>query len=93
MHSGSIVSDGRRRWARITSASSVVLLLIAVVSLLQLEDDYLDNYDPEKSSVVRLEPGEQQTFEISTEMLTALRIESDSGDTPEENLKLRSISD
>jgi len=82
------VSDGRRRWARITTASSVVLLLVAVVSLLQLEDDYLDNYDPEKSSVVRLGPGEQKTFEISTEMLTALRIESDSGDAPEENLRL-----
>ncbi len=82
------MSDGRRRWTRITTASSAVLLLIAVVSLLQLEDNYFDNYDPEKSRVVRLEPGEQQTFEISTEMLTALRIESDSGEVPEEDLRL-----
>ena len=51
------MTDGRRRWTRITTASSAVLLLIAVVSLLQLEDDYLNNYDPEKNSVVRLEPG------------------------------------
>ena len=82
------MTDGRRRWTRITTASSAVLLLIAVVSLLQLEDDYLNNYDPEKNSVVRLEPGGQQTFEISTEMLTALRIDSDSGENPEEDMRL-----
>ena len=82
------MSEGRRRWARIATASSATLLLVAVVSLLQLQDDYLDSYDPEANNVVRLAPGEQISFEIGTEMLTALRIESESGEAPKAELRL-----
>jgi len=82
------VSQGRRRWTRIATASSAVLLLVAVVSLLQLQDDYLENYDPEANNLVKLGPGEQKSFEVESEMLTALRIELESGETPEADLRL-----
>tara|TARA_B100000686_G_scaffold348624_1_gene440126 strand:+ start:8485 stop:9213 length:729 start_codon:yes stop_codon:yes gene_type:complete len=81
------VTDGKRRWARITTASSAVLLLIAVVSLWQVYDDYSELYDPEGNYIVKLGPGESETFKIESSILvSALRV-SDDG-TPDANLTL-----
>lgn len=68
------MTDGRRRWARITTASSAILLLMAAISLWQVSDDFIDSYDPEENYLVKLGPGESQTFDIESSVLSALRV-------------------
>ena len=81
------MTDRKRAWARITTASSAVLLLMAVISLWQVFDDYNDLYNPESNNLVKLEPGDSITFEIENSMLvSALRV-SDDG-SPEAELTL-----
>ena len=79
------MSAGRRRWARIATASSAVLLLVAAVSLWQVSPELLDSYDPEANNLVKLGPGESITFRIEeSSMVSALRV-SDGG-TPDSEL-------
>jgi len=81
------VTERRRRWARITTASSAILLIVAVISLWQVSPELLESYDPEANSLVKLGPGESVTFVIEeSEMVTALR-QSD-GETPDSELTL-----
>ena len=81
------MSAGRRRWARIATASSAVLLLVAAVSLWQVSPELLDSYDPEANNLVKLGPGESITFRIEeSSMVSALRV-SDGG-TPDSELTL-----
>ena len=81
------MSAGRRRWARIATASSAVLLLVAAVSLWQVSPELLDSYDPEANNLVKLGPGESITFRIEeSSMISALRV-SDGG-TPDSELTL-----
>ncbi len=81
------MTDGRRRWARITTATSAILLLLAVISLWQVYDDYIDSYDPERNYIVKLEPGDSETFEIGNSILvSALRVSE--GDSPDADLSL-----
>ena len=81
------MSAGRRRWARIATASSAVLLLVAAVSLWQVSPELLDSYDPEVNNLVKLGPGESITFRIEeSSMVSALRV-SDGG-TPDSELTL-----
>lgn len=81
------MSAARRRWARITTASSAFLLLIAAVSLWQVSPELLDSYDPEANNLVKLGPGESVTFIIEeSAMVSALRV-SDGG-TPDSELTL-----
>ena len=81
------MSAARRRWARITTASSAFLLLIAAVSLWQVSPELLDSYDPESNNLVKLGPGESVTFRIEeSAMVSALRV-SDGG-TPDSELTL-----
>ncbi|OUW12661.1 MAG: hypothetical protein CBD24_04765, partial [Euryarchaeota archaeon TMED164] len=87
MAGGGVVSAARRRWARITTASSAFLLLIAAVSLWQVSPELLDSYDPESNNLVKLGPGESVTFRIEeSAMVSALRV-SDGG-TPDSELTL-----
>ena len=68
------MSEGRRRWARIFTASSTLLLLLAIFAFLQMTGDLEDSYDPEENNIARLEPGEQKAIELKTSALvTALR--------------------
>ncbi len=77
----------RRKWARIATASSAVLLLVAAVSLWQVSPELLDSYDPEVNNLVKLGPGESITFRIEeSSMVSALRV-SDGG-TPDSELTL-----
>ena len=81
------MSGGRRRWARITTASSAVLLLLAVISLLQVSDEFIESYDPEANNIVKLGPGESVSFSIEeSAIVSALRISE--GETPDSNLIL-----
>ena len=81
------MSARRRKWARIATASSAVLLLVAAVSLWQVSPELLDSYDPEANNLVKLGPGESITFRIEeSSMISALRV-SDGG-TPEPELTL-----
>jgi len=81
------VSARRRKWARIATASSAVLLLVAAVSLWQVSPELLDSYDPEANNLVKLGPGESITFRIEeSSMVSALRV-SDGG-TPDSELTL-----
>jgi len=81
------VTERRRGWARITTASSAILLLVAVISLWQVSPELLESYDPETNSLVKLGPGESVTFVIEeSEMVTALRISD--GETPDSELTL-----
>jgi len=81
------MTAGRRRWARISTATSAVLLLVAVISLWQVSDEFLESYDPEVSNLIKLGPGESGSVEIEeSSLVSALRV-SDSG-TPESELTL-----
>ena len=81
------MSARRRKWARIATASSAVLLLVAAVSLWQVSPELLDSYDPEANNLVKLGPGESITFRIEeSSMISALRV-SDGG-TPDSELTL-----
>jgi len=81
------MSAGRRRWARISTASSAVLLLLAVISLWQVSDEFIESYDPEANNIVKLGPGESVSFSIEeSAIVTALRISD--GETPDSNLIL-----
>ena len=81
------MTDRKRAWARITTASSAALLLMAVISLWQVFDDYNELYNPESNSLVKLEPGDSVTLEIENSgLVSALRV-SDGG-SPDADLKL-----
>ena len=81
------MSARRRRWARIATGSSAVLLLLAVISLLQVSDEIIESYDPEANYIVKLEPGDSGSFGIEeSTTMTALRV-SDGG-TPDSELTL-----
>ena len=81
------MTDRKRAWARITTASSAALLLMAVISLWQVFDDYNELYNPESNSLVKLEPGDSITFELESSILiSALRVAE--GGTPDANLRL-----
>ena len=81
------MTERRRRWARITTASSAILLLVAVISLWQVSPELLESYNPEVNSLVKLGPGESATFDIEeSEMVTALRLSD--GETPDSELTL-----
>ena len=81
------MTERRRRWARITTASSAILLLVAVISLWQVSPELLESYNPEANSLVKLGPGESATFVIEeSEMVTALRLSD--GETPDSELTL-----
>ena len=81
------MSARRRKWARIATASSAVLLLVAAVSLWQVSPELLDSYDPEANNLVKLGPGESITFRIEeSSMVSALRVSY--GGTPDSELTL-----
>ena len=81
------MSAGRRRWARIATASSAVLLLLAVISLWQVSDEFLESYDPEVNNIVKLGPGESVSFSIEeSAIVSALRVFD--SETPDSNLIL-----
>ena len=81
------MSARRRKWARIATASSAVLLLVAAVSLWQVSPELLDSYDPEANNLVKLGPGESITFRIEeSSMVSALRVSD--GETPDSELTL-----
>ena len=81
------MSAGRRRWARIATGSSAVFLLLAVISLLQVSDEFIESYDPEANNIVKLGPGESGSFGLEeSTTVSALRV-SDGG-TPDSNLTL-----
>ena len=81
------MTERRRRWARITTGSSAILLLVAVISLWQVSPELLESYDPEVNSLVKLGPGESVTFVIEeSEMVTALRVSH--GETTDSELTL-----
>lgn len=81
------MTDGRRRWARITTASSAILLLVAIISLWRVSDEFIETYDPESNYLVKLDPGESETFEIEgSDLLSALRVSD--GETPDSDLTM-----
>ena len=78
------MSEGRRRWAWSFTASSTLLLLLAIFAFLQMTGDLEDSYDPEENNIARLEPGEQKAIELKTSALvTALRESIDDSDDAE----------
>ncbi len=73
--------SSRRRWARITTASSAILLLVAAISIWQISPEMIEAFDPENNNIVKLGPGEEVSLEIDSIVITALRIsDSDSSD-------------
>ena len=81
------MTSKRRRWARWTTGSSFLLLVLAVVSLVQVYPLLVSTFDPESNYVVKMEPGEEKGFELEgPTVLTALRVTD--GDTPTAELRL-----
>ena len=67
------MSNRRRRWARITTGSSAILLLIAAISIWQISPEMIEAFDPENNNVVKLGPGEEVSIEMDSMVITALR--------------------
>ena len=67
------MSNRRRRWARVTTGSSAILLLIAAFSIWQISPEMIEAFDPENNNVVKLGPGEEVSIEIDSIVITALR--------------------
>ncbi len=84
------MSNRRRRWARITTGSSAILLLIAAISIWQISPEMIEAFDPENNNVVKLGPGEEVSIEIDSIVITALR--KSGSDTSEAQLTLKDKS-
>lgn len=84
------MSNRRRRWARIATGSSAILLLIAAISIWQISPEMIKAFDPENNNVVKLGPGEEVTIEIDSIVITALR--NTGSDTSEAQLTLKEKS-
>ena len=81
------MTSKRRRWARWTTGSSFLLLVLAVVSLVQVYPLLVSTFDPESNYVVKMGPEEEKGFELEgPTVLTALRVTD--GDTPTAELRL-----
>jgi len=81
------VTSKRRRWARWTTGSSLLLLVLAVVSLVQVYPLLVSTFDPESNYVVKMEAEEEKGFVLEgPTVLTALRVTD--GDTPTAELRL-----
>ena len=81
------MTSKRRRWARWTTGSSLLLLVLAVVSLVQVYPLLVSTFDPESNYVVKIEPEEEKGFSLEgPTVLTALRVTD--GDTPTAELRL-----
>ena len=81
------MTSKRRRWARWTTGSSLLLLVLAVVSLVQVYPLLVSTFDPESNYVVKIEPEEEKGFLLEgPTVLTALRVSD--GDTPTAELRL-----
>ncbi len=81
------MTSKRRRWARWTTGSSLLLLVLAVVSLVQVYPLLVSTFDPESNYVVKIEPEEEKGFLLEgPTVLTALRVTD--GDTPTAELRL-----
>jgi len=82
------VTSKRGRWALWATGSSLLLLVLAVVSLVQVYPLLASTFDPESNYVVKMDSGEEGGFAIEeTTMLTALRVMSE-GDAPPAELRL-----
>jgi len=84
------MSNRRRRWARITTGASAILLLIAAISIWQISPEMIEAFDPENNNVVKLGPGEEVSIEIDSIVITALR--KSGSDTSEAQLTLKDKS-
>ncbi len=84
------MSNRRRRWARITTGSSAILLLIAAISIWQISPEMIEAFDPENNNVVKLGPGEEVSIEMDSMVITALR--KSGSDTSEAQLTLKDKS-
>ena len=81
------MTSKRRRWARWTTGSSLLLLVLAVVSLVQAYPILVSTFDPESNYVVKMEPEGEKGFVLEgPTVLTALRVSN--GDTPSAELRL-----
>ena len=81
------MTSKRRRWARWTTGSSLLLLVLAVVSLVQVYPLLVSTFDPESNYVVKMEAEEEKGFVLEgPTVLTALRVTD--GDTPTAELRL-----
>ena len=81
------MTGSMRRWARIFTASSAILLLVAAISLWQVSDEFIESFDPQENNLVMLGPGESGSFMIEgSEMVSALRISD--GEAPASDLTL-----
>ena len=81
------MTGSMRRWARIFTASSAILLLVAAFSLWQVSDEFIESFDPQENNLVMLGPGESGSFMIEgSEMVSALRISD--GEAPASDLTL-----
>jgi len=79
--------SNRRRWARITTGSSAILLLVAAISIWQISPEMIEAFDPENNNIVKLGPGEEVSLEIDSIVITALRISD--GDSSDAQLILK----
>ena len=70
------MSDRKRRWARVSTISSFMLILVFLYSYWQVAGTYEDNIDPEQNSLIILNGGESGDFSVEQEvnMFVAIRI-------------------
>ena len=70
------MSNGRIRWAKILSGGSLLLLVLAVFSLTQFYQTFMESSYPDSNYIVKLDAGESENVELEeSRKLSVFRID------------------
>lgn len=75
------MSNGRMRWAKILSGVSLILLILAVFSLTQFYQTFMESSYPDSNYIVKLDAGESENIELDeSRKLSVFRIDKFAND-------------
>ncbi len=77
------MSNSRMRWAKISSVASLILLILAVFSLTQFYQTFMESSYPDSNYIVKLDAGESENIELDeSRKLSVFRIDKFANDEP-----------
>ncbi len=79
------MNDRKRRWAKVSTISSLMLIIVFLYSYWQVAETYGANIDPEQNSLVKLNGGESKDFSVDQEinMFVAIRLSDGNEQQPD----------
>ena len=77
------MSNSRMRWAKISSVTSLILLILAVFSLTQFYQTFMESSYPDSNYILKLDAGESENIELDeSRKLSVFRIDKFANDEP-----------